>query len=132
MLEIGARICQSLGHGDPGSGKCRVQDNRSERRSCLCETKKGVWLRTALVTGVSRQNGAHLAKLLLEKGYKVFDTSRDSQVASFRNLQRPNIPDDLRLEPVALNDFRIVIQVLFKAQPDEIYNLAVQWRMLLQ
>jgi GDPmannose 4,6-dehydratase len=83
-------------------------------------------LRTALVTGVSGQDGAYLAKLLLEKGYKVYGTSRDAQVASFRNLQRLNIRDDLRLESVALNDFRSVIQVLFKAQPDEIYNLAGQ------
>ena len=83
-------------------------------------------MRTALVTGVSGQDGAYLAKLLLEKGYKVYGTSRDAQVASFRNLQRLNIRDDLRLESVAMNDFRSVIQVLFKAQPDEIYNLAGQ------
>jgi GDPmannose 4,6-dehydratase len=83
-------------------------------------------LRTALVTGVSGQDGAYLAKLLLEKGYKVYGTSRDAQVASFRNLQRLKIRDDLRLESVAMNDFRSVIQVLFKAQPDEIYNLAGQ------
>lgn len=83
-------------------------------------------MRTALVTGVSGQDGAYLAMLLLEKGYKVYGTSRDAQVASFRNLQRLNIRDDLRLESVALNDFRSVIQVLFKAQPDEIYNLAGQ------
>jgi GDPmannose 4,6-dehydratase len=83
-------------------------------------------LRTALVTGVSGQDGAYLAKLLLEKGYKVYGTSRDAQVASFRNLKRLDIRDDLRLESVAMNDFRSVIQVLFKAQPDEIYNLAGQ------
>ena len=78
------------------------------------------------MTGVSGQDGAYLSKLLLEKGYKVYGTSRDAQVASFRNLQRLSIRDDLRLESVALNDFRSVIQVLFKAQPDEVYNLAGQ------
>ncbi|MBV8098920.1 MAG: GDP-mannose 4,6-dehydratase, partial [Verrucomicrobia bacterium] len=83
-------------------------------------------MRTALVPAVSGQDGAYLAKLLLEKGYKVYGTSRDAQVASFRNLQRLNIRGDLRLESVAMNDFRSVIQVLFKAQPDEIYNLAGQ------
>jgi GDPmannose 4,6-dehydratase len=83
-------------------------------------------LKTALVTGVSGQDGAYLAKLLLEKGYNVYGTSRDAQVASFKNLRRLDIRDDLRLESVALNDFRSVIQVLFKAQPDEIYNLAGQ------
>ncbi len=83
-------------------------------------------MRTALVTGVSGQDGAYLAKLLLEKGYKVCGTSRDAQMATFRNLERLKIREDLRLESVALNDFRSVIQVLFKTQPDEIYNLAGQ------
>src|ERR1700693_4107797 len=83
-------------------------------------------MKKALVTGISGQDGAYLAKLLLEKGYKVYGTSRDAQVASFQKLQRLHIRDDLRLESVALNDFRSVIQVLFKAQPDEIYNLAGQ------
>ena len=83
-------------------------------------------MKTALITGVSGQNGAYLAKLLLSKGYKVWSTSRDAQMTSFRNLQRLKIGEDLRLESVALSDFRSVIQVLFKAQPDEIYNLAGQ------
>jgi GDPmannose 4,6-dehydratase len=83
-------------------------------------------MKTALITGVSGQDGAYLAKLLLGKGYKVWGTSRDAQMASFRNLERLKIREDLRLESVALNDFRSVIQVLFKVQPDEIYNLAGQ------
>ena len=83
-------------------------------------------MKTALVTGISGQDGAYLAKLLLEKGYEVWGTSRDAQVSSFRNLERVAVRDDVRLASVALNDFRSVIQVLFKAQPDEIYNLAGQ------
>jgi GDPmannose 4,6-dehydratase len=83
-------------------------------------------MRTALITGVSGQDGAYLAKLLLSKGYKVWGTSRDAQMVSFRNLDRLKIREELRLESVALNDFRSVIQVLFKTQPDEIYNLAGQ------
>jgi GDPmannose 4,6-dehydratase len=81
---------------------------------------------TALITGVSGQDGAYLAKLLLEKGYTVCGTSRDAQVASFRNLEQLKIRENVRLESVALSDFRSVIQVLFKIQPDEIYNLAGQ------
>jgi GDPmannose 4,6-dehydratase len=83
-------------------------------------------MKTALITGVSGQDGAYLAKLLLSKGYKVWGTSRDAQMASFRNLERLKVREDLRLASVALSDFRSVIQVLFKAQPDEIYNLAGQ------
>ena len=81
---------------------------------------------TALVTGVSGQDGSYLAKLLIAKGYTVWGTSRDAQMASFRNLDRLKIRENVRLESVALGDFRSVIQVLFKAQPDEIYNLAGQ------
>src|SRR5258707_7937806 len=88
--------------------------------------REGIGMRTALETGVSGQDGAYLAKLLLEKGYKVCGTSRDAQMASFRNLERLKIREDLRLEFVDLNCFRSVIQVLFKTQPDEIYNLAGQ------
>ena len=80
----------------------------------------------ALVTGVSGQDGSYLAKLLIAKGYTVWGTSRDAQMASFRNLDRLKIRENVRLESVALGDFRSVIQVLFKAQPDEIYNLAGQ------
>ena len=83
-------------------------------------------MRTALITGISGQDGAYLAKLLLNKGYRVCGTSRDAQVCPFRNLERLQIRDQVQLESVALNDFRSVIQALFKVQPDEIYNLAGQ------
>jgi GDPmannose 4,6-dehydratase len=59
-------------------------------------------MKTALITGVSGQDGAYLAKLLLSKGYKVWGTSRNAQMAAFRNLQRLKIREDLRLESVAL------------------------------
>jgi GDPmannose 4,6-dehydratase len=83
-------------------------------------------MKIALVTGISGQDGAYLSKLLLEKGYQVYGTSRDAQISSFKNLERLNIRKDVELASVALNDFRSVIQVLFKVQPDEIYNLAGQ------
>jgi GDPmannose 4,6-dehydratase len=83
-------------------------------------------MKVALVTGVSGQDGGYLAKLLLEKGYAVFGTSRDAQMASFRNLVTLGIKDRIRFESVAVNDFRSVLQVLTKVQPDEVYNLAGQ------
>ena len=64
--------------------------------------------------------------MLLQNGYDVCGTSRDAQVSSFRNLDRVGIRKDVQLASVALNDFRSVLQVLFKVQPDEIYNLAGQ------
>ncbi|MEB3337226.1 MAG: GDP-mannose 4,6-dehydratase, partial [Leptolyngbyaceae bacterium] len=83
-------------------------------------------MKKALICGVSGQDGAYLADLLLKKGYVVCGTSRDAQMSSFQNLARLGIRDQVKLESVALNDFRSVLQVLAKIQPDEVYNLAGQ------
>lgn len=83
-------------------------------------------MKTALICGVSGQDGAYLAQLLLNKGYTVCGTSRDAQVSSFRNLERLGICQQVKLESMALRDFRSVLQVLTKVQPDEVYNLAGQ------
>ncbi len=82
--------------------------------------------KTALICGISGQDGAYLAQLLLNLGYEVIGTSRDAQVSSFRNLIRLGIRDQVKLMSMALNDFRSVLQVLSKVQPDEVYNLAGQ------
>jgi len=83
-------------------------------------------MKRALICGVSGQDGAYLAQLLLNKGYTVCGTSRDAQISSFQNLVRLGICSQIKLESVALNDFRSVLQVLTKIQPDEVYNLAGQ------
>lgn len=80
----------------------------------------------AMICGVSGQDGAYLARSLLNKGYEVYGTSRDAQMASFANLVRLGIKDQVHLESVSLTDFRSVLQALMKAQPDEVYNLAGQ------
>jgi GDPmannose 4,6-dehydratase len=80
----------------------------------------------ALICGVSGQDGAYLAQLLLNKGYIVCGTSRDAQMSSFSNLTRLGIREQIKLESMSLNDFRSVLQVLMKIEPDEVYNLAGQ------
>lgn len=80
----------------------------------------------ALICGISGQDGAYLARFLLEKGYEVYGTSRDAQMSGFRNLDLLGIRQKVQLESMAVNDFRSVLQVLKKTQPDEIYNLAGQ------
>lgn len=82
--------------------------------------------KTALICGISGQDGAYLASLLLDKGYQVHGTARDAQIATFHNLQLLGIKDKLLFHSMALNDFRSVLQVLAKVKPDEIYNLAGQ------
>jgi GDPmannose 4,6-dehydratase len=83
-------------------------------------------MKTALICGISGQDGAYLAKLLLEKGYQVYGTSRDAQISGFRSLTHLGIQAKVKLVSMALNDFRSVLQVVSKVQPTEIYNLAGQ------
>jgi len=80
----------------------------------------------ALICGVSGQDGAYLAKLLIEKGYEVYGGSRDAQNSRFDNLQKLDIRDSVNFVSVSVNDFRSVLQAILKIQPDEIYNLAGQ------
>lgn len=87
--------------------------------------------KTALIFGVSGQDGAYLAQLLLGKGYQVHGTSRDSASNPFTGLHRLGIADRVTLHTVALTDFRSVFSVLHKVVPDEIYNLAGQTSVAL-
>lgn len=81
---------------------------------------------TALICGVSGQDGAYLARLLLDKGYRVVGTSRDATTSSFANLERLGIADRVETASMVLTDFRSVLQTLSRFEPDEIYNLAGQ------
>lgn len=80
----------------------------------------------ALVCGISGQDGAYLARLLIDKGYEVVGTSRDAQIGGFANLVRLGIRSRVTLESMAATDFRSVLNVLRQTEPDEIYNLAGQ------
>jgi GDPmannose 4,6-dehydratase len=81
---------------------------------------------TALICGISGQDGGYLAKLLLDRGYKVIGTSRDAQVGEFSNLVRLGIKDRVELTSMASNDFRSVLQALARFEPDEVYHLGGQ------
>lgn len=83
-------------------------------------------MKRALIFGVSGQDGGYLAQLLLAKGYEVFGVSRDAEVGSFGNLRRLGVFDQVGLVSAAVTDFRSVLQVIAKTEPNEIYNLAGQ------
>ena len=83
-------------------------------------------MKQALIFGVSGQDGAYLAQLLLQKGYRVAGTSRDAQMASFASLAALGIGEQVEVHSVTLTDFRSVLTVLAKVKPDEIYHLAGQ------
>ncbi len=83
-------------------------------------------MKRALICGISGQDGAYLSRLLLDKGYEVFGTARDAQMALFHNLRLLGIQNRIGFHSMALNDFRSVLQVITRVKPDEIYNLAGQ------
>jgi len=80
----------------------------------------------ALIIGITGQDGAYLAKHLLEKGYEVIGSSRDVMASSFNNLTTLGIRDKVKLISVSINDFRSVFNSIQVCGPDEIYNLAGQ------
>ena len=83
-------------------------------------------MKIALITGITGQDGAYLAKFLLEKGYKVYGTFRRISQPNFNRLIRLNILEDVILVPFDLLDQSSMIDVLKTVKPDEIYNLAAQ------
>jgi len=83
-------------------------------------------MRRALICGISGQDGAYLARFLLEKGYEVWGTSRDAQASTFGNLLRLGILDRVKTVSMAANDFRSVLQAISHSEPYEIYNLSGQ------
>jgi len=82
--------------------------------------------KTALISGVSGQDGAYLARMLIEKGMSVVGASRDAQGSNFYNLERLGIKDKISTVSMMPEDFRSVLVAFSECQPDEIYFLAGQ------
>jgi GDPmannose 4,6-dehydratase len=80
----------------------------------------------ALICGISGQDGTYLAKLLLDRGYEVWGSSRDAEVASFDNLRRLGIYESVQLVSLNLRDVGSVLGLLRRVRPDEIFSLAAQ------
>lgn len=85
-------------------------------------------MKTALITGVSGQDGAYLSQLLIEEGYKVYGAYRRTSSVNFWRLQELGIANHPSLELVEydLTDLGSSISLINRAQPTEIYNLAAQ------
>jgi len=79
---------------------------------------------TALITGITGQDGSYLAEFLLAKGYRVIGMVRRSSTVTFERIQ--HIQDDITIVQGDLHDQSSLMVVLEEYQPDEIYNLAAQ------
>ena len=83
---------------------------------------------TALITGITGQDGAYIAQLLLDKGYVVYGTYRRTSSVNFWRMEELGIQNhaNLHLVEYDLTDLGCTIALVQKVQPDEIYNLAAQ------
>ncbi len=78
----------------------------------------------ALITGISGQDGAYLAKLLLDKGYEVYGAQRRNASSEHWRLQELGILDQIKMVTFELLEWSNIVRTLEKVRPDEIYNLA--------
>lgn len=80
----------------------------------------------ALITGITGQDGAYLAKFILGKGYEVYGTYRRLSTPNFWRLQYLDIFERVNLIPADLVDAGSMVEAVNISEPDEIYNLAAQ------
>lgn len=85
-------------------------------------------MKTALITGITGQDGAYLAQLLLDKGYRVYGTYRRTSSVNFWRIDELGIADhpDLHLAEYDLTDLGSSIRLIEATGADEVYNLAAQ------
>lgn len=83
-------------------------------------------MKTALITGITGQDGSYLAELLLSKGYDVHGTIRRSSVDYRERIAHLEGQPKFHLHYADLGDSMSLIQVMNRVRPDEVYNLAAQ------
>ncbi|MGI0056189.1 MAG: GDP-mannose 4,6-dehydratase [Nitrosarchaeum sp.] len=83
-------------------------------------------MKTALITGISGQDGSYLAKFLLKKNYKVYGTFRRLSTANFWRLHYLDIFDKVELISIDTLDSSSIGEALRKSSPNEVYHLAAQ------
>lgn len=83
-------------------------------------------VKRVLITGIRGQDGAYLAKLLLDKGCEVYGADRRSGDSSFWRLKELGIERDVRIKYMDLLELTNIMREIEKIKPDEVYNLAAQ------
>lgn len=82
--------------------------------------------KTALITGITGQDGSYLAEFLLEKGYEVHGIHRRSSISNTGRIDHLIESNSITLHDGDLSDSSALIRIIGEVQPDEIYNLAAQ------
>lgn len=83
-------------------------------------------MKTAIITGITGQDGAYLSRLLLEKEYKVIGLLRNKHSINVDKLKYLNVEDKIIFEACDLSNIADIINIINKYKPNEIYNLASQ------
>lgn len=83
-------------------------------------------MKKVLITGITGQDGAYLAKFLMDKGYEVYGTYRRVSTPNFWRLEYLDIYEKVNLIPADLSDTGSLVESLKISEPDEVYHLAAQ------
>jgi len=83
-------------------------------------------VKRALITGITGQDGPFLARMLVDKGYKVYATYRRVSTPNFWRVQQLNLINKIKLIPADLSDTSSLLEAVTISEPHEIYNLAAQ------
>lgn len=81
-------------------------------------------MKSALITGITGQDGSYLTELLLSKGYKVYGIMRRKAKEDYGNIE--HIKDKVTMLYADMTDFASLVLAMKEAMPDEVYNLAAQ------
>ncbi len=81
-------------------------------------------MKTALITGITGQDGSYLAEFLLGKGYKIYGLIRRTSTSNLENIK--HLLNEIELVSADLLDLRSLISAVQYCKPDEVYNLAAQ------
>ncbi len=82
--------------------------------------------KTAIITGISGQDGAYLSSLLIKKGYQVIGLVRNNATSDLKGLEYLQVRNKMIIEECDLLDISQIIKILYQYRPSEIYNLAAQ------
>lgn len=83
-------------------------------------------MKTAIITGISGQDGAYLSKLLLEEGFRIIGLTRDKNYINKKNLSYLKIEEQIQIETCILLDYDAVCKAIIKYKPDIIFNFSAQ------